>query len=142
MGGCDKSIIKVKISNVQCSVLVCWVSLVIVKGYQVGQAQFPLHIFLLTMSKHLLSLLHLVMIFRFIFSIPCLEVEVRLGLNFLKVEVIFILFQSSEFPPLTLITVILFNLSVIECSHNDSSQPSVPVVHLIMTHAFVCVQFV
>lgn len=95
MGGCDRSIIKVKISNVQCSVLVYWVSLVIVKGYQVGQAQFPLHIFLLTMSKHLLSLLHLAMIFRFIFSIPCLEVEVRLGLDLLKVEVIFILFQSS-----------------------------------------------
>lgn len=112
------------------------------KASRLVRHNFPSMYSCLPCPNIFLSLHCLAISFRFIFSIPFLGVEVRLGLNFLKVEVIFILFQPSEFLPLTLISVILFDLSVIECSHNDISQPSICVVHLIMAHGSVCIQFI
>lgn len=108
MQGCDRNIIEVKISDVQCSVLVHGVRLLIVKGYQVGQ--FSLHVFVVTMSKYVLTppLFDNGFQVYFLHSFPRSQGEA--GTEFLKVDVVFILFQSSKFPPLTLISVIIFDL--------------------------------
>lgn len=152
MGDSNGSIIKVKLTNVWCSFLVCWVSLLIVKCYHVGEAQSPLRISMLTTPRHLL-----VLVFGngfqdyFLHSIPRDWGEAVTGLQFpessflpfLKEGAMFTFFPSSEFLPHTPIAVIFHDLLTTEWSHNDMSQlPQYVWVHLITAHGSVCVQFV